>query len=154
MGLLDNIFGGSNAVPGGNISKPLMIALMALLAARYMGGKKSDTAPAGSQPASTGSGDPSPGDIVGGLGGLFKQFEQNGYGGAISSWIGDGANKGLNAQQLEEALGPEVITQLSQRTGIPEDQIKSALTQLLPQVVDKLTPQGRLPTHEEAAKMV
>jgi uncharacterized protein YidB (DUF937 family) len=91
MGLLDNIFGSDSgsAVPGGNVTKPLMIALLALLGSRYLGGgQKAAQAPAGPETAPTSSGsipDPSAGTILGGLGGLLKQFQQNGLGSAIDS---------------------------------------------------------------------
>ena len=86
MGSLDNIFGSgsSSAVPGGNVAKPLMIALLALLASRYVsGGSKEAPAsarpdPAPASPASTPQA--SPGDVLGGLGGLLKQFQQSGFG--------------------------------------------------------------------------
>jgi len=160
MGALDNIFGSdsSSAVPGGNVTKPLMIALLALLASRYMsGGSKQtpssaspSTAPA-SPASNTGA---SPGDILGGLGGLFKQFQQNGLGDAVDSWINTGPNKSVAPEQISNALGPEVIENLSQRTGLSKDQITQILSQVLPGMVDQLTPQGRLPTQQEIARLM
>ncbi len=151
MGLLDNIFGSdsSSAVPGGNISKPLMIALMALLASRYFGGGSKDSAPAESRPA----GDEFPDTISDGLGGLFKQFQESGLGDAVSSWIGTGSNKEVSPGEVEKALGPDLIDQLSKKTGIPKGQIEAALSSVLPAVVDRLTPKGRLPTAQEMAEL-
>jgi uncharacterized protein YidB (DUF937 family) len=160
MGVLDNIFGGDkgSAVPGGNVAKPLMIALLALLASRYMsgGGQKEVSPPPHQgvplQPSSIP--DESPGSIVGGLGGLLKQFQQAGLGEVVDSWINTGPNNTVAPGQIADALGPDVIDALSQRTGLPRDQVVATLSQLLPKVVDQLTPEGRLPTHQEAARLV
>jgi uncharacterized protein YidB (DUF937 family) len=156
---LDSIFGSDSgsAVPGGNVTKPLMIALLALLASRYMGGgsKQSPAGPADPIPTSPASTpDPSPGDVVGGLGGLLKQFQQNGFGDAIDSWIGTGANKPVAPGQISSALDPEVIDALSQRTGLSKDQISQILSQVLPNLVDQLTPQGRLPSQKDIAGLI
>ena len=93
MGLLDSVFGSdsSSAVPGGNVTKPLMIALLALLASRYMSGGSKEapkdssgtTGPDVSSPSSASL--PDPGTITGGLGGLLKQFQQAGFGDTINS---------------------------------------------------------------------
>jgi uncharacterized protein YidB (DUF937 family) len=155
MGLLDNIFGAGSgsAIPGG-LTKPLMIALLALLASRYMsGGQK---APAGQEaPISPDATDEiSPGTVAGGLGGLLKQFQDAGFGDIAKSWIGTGPNEPAAPRDIADALGPDVIDSLSQRTGLPRDQVAAILSQVLPQAVDKLTPAGRLPTHEELARGV
>ncbi len=156
MGLLDNVFGSgsSSAVPGGNVTKPLMIALLALLASRYMSGGSKSPAASHSAPASPSTPTASPGDIVGGLGGLLKQFQQNGFGDAINSWINTGPNKGVTPGQISDALGPEIIDNLSQRTGLSKDEIVQILSQVLPNTVDQLTPNGRMPTHREVARLV
>jgi uncharacterized protein YidB (DUF937 family) len=157
MGLFDNISGSGSgtALPGGHLTKPLVIALLALLASRYLSGGSKD-APASANPntGATSEPDPSPDDILGGLGGLLKQFQQNGFGDAINSWIGTGANKPVAANQISEALGPDVIDALSQRTGLPKDQILALLSEVLPNVVDQLTPGGRLPTRQEIAGLL
>jgi uncharacterized protein YidB (DUF937 family) len=154
MGLLDNIFGGGSgsAVPGGNVTKPLMIALLALLASRYMSGSRK--APdAESVPTSPGGADEiSPGSVVGGLGGLLKQFQDAGFGDIAKSWIGTGPNEPAAPRDIADALGPDMIDALSQRTGLPREQVTAILSQVLPQAVDKLTPHGRLPTQEELAR--
>jgi uncharacterized protein YidB (DUF937 family) len=149
MGLLDNIFGGGSgsAIPGG-LTKPLMIALLALLASRYMsGGQK---APAGQEAPIS----PDATDEISGLGGLLKQFQDAGFGDIAKSWIGTGPNEPAAPRDIADALGPDVIDSLSQRTGLPRDQVAAILSQVLPQAVDKLTPAGRLPTHEELARGV
>ena len=157
MGLLDNVLGSdqASAVPGGSVTKPLMIALLALLASRYMSGGSKGTPASGradpvpASPAATP--DASPGDVLGGLGGLLKQFQQNGFGDAIDSWIGTGPNKPVAPDQITNALTPEVLDALSQRTGLSKDQISQILSQVLPNFVDQLTPQGRLPTQKDIA---
>jgi len=160
MGVLDNIFGGDqgSAVPGGNVAKPLMIALLALLASRYMsGGGQKEVSPPPRQdtsPPPASIPEESPGSIVGGLGGLLKQFQEAGLGEAVDSWINAGPNKTVAPGQIADALGPDVIDALSQRTGLPRDQVATILSQLLPKAVDQLTPEGRLPTHQEAARLV
>jgi len=160
MGLLDSVFGSdsSSAVPGGNVTKPLMIALLALLASRYMSGgskeapKEGSTGPDVSSPSSASL--PDPGTITGGLGGLLKQFQQAGFGDTINSWINTGPNKPVAPAQVSDALGPEIIDMLSQRTGLPRDQVASILSQVLPQIVDQLTPDGRLPSQHEVARLI
>src|SRR6516164_8377705 len=112
MGLLDNVLGSSSgsAVPGGNVTKPLMIALLGLLASRAMsGGKEAPRSDTTVTPP-----DPSPGAVVGGLGGLLKQFQQKGFGDTIDSWITTGPNKAVAPGQISNALGPEIIDTLSQ----------------------------------------
>ena len=156
MGLLDNVLGSGSgsAVPGGNVTKPLMIALLALLASRAMsGGTKEATVPPRSDTTATPP-DPSPGAVVGGLGGLLKQFQQKGFGDTIDSWITTGPNKAVAPGQISNALGPDIIDALSQRTGLPKDQVAQILSQVLPNAVDQLTPEGRLPTQQEMARLM
>jgi uncharacterized protein YidB (DUF937 family) len=159
MGLLDNVFGSgsSSAVPGGNVTKPLMIALLALLASRYMSGGSKE-APASARPDAPtlpdSMPDPSPGTILGGLGGLLKQFQQKGLGEVADSWIKTGPNKAVAPGQISDALGPDVIDTLSQRTGLSKDQVLQILSRVLPNAVDQFTPQGRLPSQQELARLI
>jgi len=118
MGLLDNVLG--SAVPQGNLSKPLMIALTALLASRATGsGALGNLLGGGSTPAAPwaeASSQPQ-GGLLGGLGGLLQRFQQGGHGDIINSWIGPGDNRPITPDQLHQALGPEAVSNLSRMTG-------------------------------------
>jgi uncharacterized protein YidB (DUF937 family) len=72
--------------------------------------------------------------------------------GTLLAWIGTGPNEPAAPRDIADALGPDVIDALSQRTGLPREQVTAILSQVLPQAVDKLTPHGRLPTHEELTR--
>ena len=67
----------------------------------------------------------------------------------MNSWIGSGQNQPIAPDQLHQALGPDAVNNLSRLTGLPADQLVSELSRVLPGVVDKLTPQGRMPTQAE-----
>jgi uncharacterized protein YidB (DUF937 family) len=155
MGLLDDVLG--SAVPGGNVAKPLMIGLAALLGARAIGGglggllgetAASPQTPRAGQPA-VGQ---SQGGLLGGLGGLLQSFQQSGHGDVINSWIGHEQNQPIAPDQLHRALGPEAVDNLSRLTGLPQDQLVSELSRVLPDVVDKLTPHGRVPDQAEMSR--
>ena len=149
MGLLDDMLG--SAVPQGGISKPLMLALLALLSSGALfGGDDRETAP-------TKTGGPrSPGDegggLLEGLGGLLDRFRQSGQGKAADSWIGTGPNDPVSPGQVGNTLGPNIIKTLAERSGLSQEELLRQLSQVLPGVVDKLTPNGRLPTLAELAQ--
>jgi uncharacterized protein YidB (DUF937 family) len=157
-----NIFGSDQnpAVPGGSVAKPLIIALLALLASRYFSGKSSEQAstpapePAPRSPAPTPASEPSPGNILDGLGGLIKQFQQKGFGETIDTWVNSGANQDISSGEVSDALGRDVVDELSRRTGLSRDQVVEELSRMLPNAVDKLTPEGRLPTQREMARLL
>jgi len=88
-----------------------------------------------------------------GLGGLLKQLQQSGQGDVARSWIGTGPNKAISQGDLASALGTGTLDQLSEQTGMDRRDVLSGLSQHLPRFVDQLTPDGRLPTQEEAARM-
>jgi uncharacterized protein YidB (DUF937 family) len=146
MGMLEDVIG--SAVPKGNLAKPLAIAAVALLAS---GALARGSAPASSTTAPTNPPDGPDTGVLGGLGGLLGQFQKTGLGDVIGSWIGPGQNQPIAPNQLGSALGPAVLTSLAQRTGLSEQDLLSHLSQVLPDVVDKLTPDGRLPTAQEVA---
>lgn len=80
-----------------------------------------------------------------GLGGLAKKFQSQGLGDVFSSWVSTGENKPIQPEQLQSALGQDTLQQLSGGAGLSLQAALPLLAQLLPVVVDKLTPQGQLP---------
>jgi uncharacterized protein YidB (DUF937 family) len=139
-----------SAAPGGNIGKPLMLALGALLAsgALFRGGGAGPTTGPGAQPTS-GEG---AGGLLGGLGGLLNKLQQGGLGDETKSWVGSGQNQPVAPGQLGSALGPNIIKMLAQKSGLSEEELTKQLSQVLPGIVDKLTPSGRLPTATELSQ--
>ena len=148
---------------------PSMTALLGLLAiagyqnrdklAEMLGGQSPDRTgvPGGSGQQSGGLG--GLGDLLGGLGGagaggllsgglgeLVQRFQQNGHGDVAESWVGTGPNKDVAPQQLEQAIGPDVLDSLTQQTGLSREDILARLSKDLPHAVDQYTPEGRLPT--------
>lgn len=89
------------------------------------------------------------GPMGGGFEDLQRQFEQNGQGGLMDSWIGSGSNREAAPGDLEQALGSGTIDQLSRQLGIDRGELLDQLSRALPQVVDGLTPDGRAPTPQE-----
>jgi uncharacterized protein YidB (DUF937 family) len=87
--------------------------------------------------------------ISGGLGDLLKQLQQNGHGETANSWVGPGSNKPISSGDLANALGADQINALSAQSGLSRDDLLSGLSQYLPDVVNHLTPDGRLPTDSE-----
>ena len=70
-----------------------------------------------------------------------------------NSWVGSGQNQPVSPSQVGSALGPSIMKTLSQQTGLSEDDLTKQLSQVLPGLVDKLTPNGRLPTMVELSRM-
>lgn len=91
--------------------------------------------------------------LSGGLGNLVKNMQDNGYGKQAQSWVGRGENEAIAPDDLANALGRDTIDTLTQQTGMERDELLSGLSQHLPQFVDQLTPEGRLPTEEETSKL-
>jgi len=89
------------------------------------------------------------GVLSGGLGELVDRFKQSGQGETADSWVAAGPNKQLTPPQLEQAIGPEVLDTLSKHTGLTQEELLTRLSRVLPDAVDKYTPQGRLPTEAE-----
>jgi uncharacterized protein YidB (DUF937 family) len=92
--------------------------------------------------------------LNGGLGGLIDQFQRNGQGDAARSWVSPGPNKAISQDDLATALGADTIDMLAGQTGMDREEMLAGLSQQLPRFVDQLTPDGRLPTDEEAARLV
>ena len=168
MGILENSLGAVfGQGPGGNSGPsfgsapyaPLATALIGMLAAKAMTGGFGNLFGGGAQPA------PVPqqgqiahhedsGGLLGGLGGLLHHFQQGGLGDVAQSWVGPGQNQPTNPTQINQALGPDVVRQLAQKTGMSEQQVAQQLAQELPDMINRLTPQGRLPTQAEASSFL
>jgi len=164
MGLLGNVFGGRR----GGMS-PLTMGLLGLLAYRTLKGKgrladMMNRSGAGGPGAAGGGidkwlggllGGSAAGSILsGGLGDLIKSFQEHGQGDKAESWVSRGPNKAISGKDLEEALGSERINWLMNETGMSREELLAGLSQELPEVVDKLTPDGRLPTEQEAQRLI
>jgi uncharacterized protein YidB (DUF937 family) len=89
--------------------------------------------------------------LSGGLGDLLKQFQQNGHGDTVNSWVGPGANKSISEGDLANALGADQIDHAASQSGLSRDELLKGLSQMLPDVVNHLTPDGRLPTPNEVS---
>ena len=83
--------------------------------------------------------------LGGGLGSLLDSFRQAGQGDTADSWVGKGPNKPVEPPQIKQAIGADVLSELSKQTGLSEEEILNRLSQRLPDAVDKYTPDGRLP---------
>ena len=179
MGFLDVLSGMSNAqsgqpAPGSSggmspITKAI-IGVLAFQAIKAFTGNQASTGNTGKQnPDATAGGlddllkgglggllgGGAAGSIVsGGLNDLLKQFQQNGQGDVAESWIGRGTNKSISTNDLATALGADRINTLASFSGMSRDDLLDGLSQELPDVVDKLTPDGRLPTEQEAARFI
>jgi len=136
---------------GGSIAKPLLLGLGALLATNVLFGGKGQTASASAQPTTDTS---DAGGVLGGLGGLVNKLQQGGLGDVVNSWVGSGQNQPVSPGQLGSALGPSIMKTVSQLTGISEDDLAKQLSQVLPGVVNSMTPNGKLPTVAELSKMM
>ena len=118
MGLLDSVIG-SLAGGGGGGANDMLGALASMLA---------NDAPGG------------------GLAALVAKFQQGGLGDVVASWISTGRNVPISPDQLHGVLGNDTIGALAQQLGLSHGDVAGQLSQLLPQVVDRLTPNGQLPT--------
>jgi uncharacterized protein YidB (DUF937 family) len=149
---------------------PMTMAILGLLAwktlRRLTAGRSATPAPA-LTPQPPGSASANPGDILmsalgglfaggaagsvlsGGLSDLLKQLQDSGRGDTANSWVGGGPNKSISPSDLGDALGADQINQLSVQSGLSRDDLLSGLSRYLPQVIDHLTPDGRLPTEDE-----
>jgi uncharacterized protein YidB (DUF937 family) len=184
MGLLDILTGMQNGPHGGQSQpaqksggmSPLMMALLGLLAYKAFKGSSSQPAPSmptsgggglgdilggllgGGRPSGMPSGTPSGGlggsVLSGGLGNLLRGFQESGHGHTADSWVGTGPNKAIAPNDLADALGSDTLDTLSQQTGMGRNDLLEALQHQLPGFVDQLTPHGRIPSEDEASRMV
>jgi uncharacterized protein YidB (DUF937 family) len=158
-----------------------MLALLAMYAMKHMQRADAPTPRPAAQPAprpgsaGAGAGNGGPGNLGdllrgtlggvlggaaagtvlnGGLGGLLKQFQENGQGDVAHSWVGTGPNKTISEGDLASALGGDTLDTLSQQTGMGRDDLLEGLRQYLPRFVDQLTPDGRVPNEDEAQRLL
>jgi uncharacterized protein YidB (DUF937 family) len=131
---------GSAARPGGNVAAP------------NVGGGLGDLLKGGLGSLLAGG---AAGSVLsGGLNDLLKQLQQSGQGDVAKSWVGTGPNKAIAPGDLASALGSDQINTLVAQSGLSRDALLEGLSQHLPELVDKLTPEGRVPTEHEAAGLI
>jgi uncharacterized protein YidB (DUF937 family) len=92
--------------------------------------------------------------LSGGLRDLVERFRGSGHAQTADSWVKTGPNEPLRPEQLEQAIGPDALNTLAQQTGLSREELLARLTRDLPAAVDKFTPEGRLPTEAEAARLI
>ena len=88
----------------------------------------------------------------GGLDGLISQFTSKGLGDVIGSWVGTGKNQAISPDQIQNVLGSDQIKNIAAKLGMDTNAVTSQLSNLLPQVVDKLTPDGKVPEGDILSK--
>ncbi len=120
MGLLDSVVGmlsGGQGAGSGNAA--LLNAVVAMLANNGQAG--------------------------GGLGAMLGKAQQSGLGDVVSSWIGKGQNMPISGDQVQDVLGSDMLSNLAKQLGVSHGEAASQVSQVLPDVVDRLTPQGQMP---------
>ena len=131
----------SQSAPSQDPFSQIAIALQELLAAKQ---GTAPSSPAAAAPASAGQQ-----GSVGGLDVLIDQFEKNGLGDVIKSWIGTGQNQPITPPELRQAIGQKTVDDLSRQTGAPQEDLLAQLSKYLPGVIDRLTPNGQLPSQAD-----
>ena len=158
MGLLDGLIGGAlgSAMGGGaqQGNNPLGSLLSSLT--RGMGGAQNAGQNAGSNMAQAGGlGGPAAGALLaaamalvqqqGGLSGLLDKFRQSGLGQHADSWVGTGPNMAVTGDQVHQVLGGDALSGIAARLGVPVQQAGTSMAQLLPELINQLTPGGQVP---------
>jgi uncharacterized protein YidB (DUF937 family) len=137
---------------------PLLAALLPVVLSMLAGSR-------GSQPQGRGGAGGGLGDVLaqvlggagagagggsgGGLGALLEQLQRAGFGAEADSWVGRGANRPLPADALDRVFGRDALAQIAHRAGVSEQDAKRGLAEVLPEVVDRVTPDGRVPDDEK-----
>jgi uncharacterized protein YidB (DUF937 family) len=158
MGMFDDAMKGS--VPGGDVMTPIAIAAGALLLHHWMGSGSSPAPQAAPQVAPPTAPDseaipPDPtlptsgGGVLDGLNNILGKLTSAGHGEVANSWVGNGPNQPIQPGSLGNALGQDTLDQLAAKTGLTKEQLLAGLSTVLPQLINKLTPNGRLPTSTE-----
>jgi uncharacterized protein YidB (DUF937 family) len=122
MGILDGLLGKAMGALGGKAGES---DLVQSVLNQFGGSQTSGTGPA--------------------LAGLVKAFEAGGLSNVVNSWIGTGSNLPITPDQIEKAIGSDRLAALAAKAGISPDTVRSTLAQVLPGIVDKLTPNGKIP---------
>jgi uncharacterized protein YidB (DUF937 family) len=89
---------------------------------------------------------------TGGLQGLIQTFNEKGLGDAVSSWISTGENQPVSGNQIQRVLGGNFIQGIAQQLGSSKSEVSGGLANLLPQIIDKLTPNGSLPESDQLSQ--
>ena len=131
---LQLLAGGAGGSPGGSAGGPGSLAGLGGLLGGLAGLSGAGGGPAGPQQG------------PGGLGDLMAAFDRNGMGELMRSWIGTGPNLPIGPEQLQQALGGDLLGGLANQAGLSPADASAGLAELLPQLIDRLTPQGQLPS--------
>jgi uncharacterized protein YidB (DUF937 family) len=157
MSLL-NMLGGSSR--GRGTVSPAVLAVLGVLAYRTLKGKGrladalgSRTSPGASNNGTNPAAGLTGGALLGGLTDLLNRFRQNNPNSAAHSWVSTGPNQPMPAEELERALGAERVQWLMTQTGMAKDELLGGLATSLPDAIDKLTPEGRVPTEQELDRL-
>jgi uncharacterized protein YidB (DUF937 family) len=139
MGLFDDAL--RNSVPGGNLATPIAVAVGSLILGKLFGGGSSPASAAQPMPTNAPAG-----SILGGLNDLIGKLTAGGAEPQVNSWVGPGANQPIQPGQLGSALGQNTLSELAQRTGMSQQELLNQLAVALPQFINHVTPNGRMPT--------
>ena len=147
MGAFDDAM--KNAVPGGNLATPIAVAVGALILGKMFSGRSAPASAPAAPPLAPAEPVPTnapAGSILGGLTDLIGKLSAGGVAPQVNSWVGHGPNEPVPPGQLGSALGQNVLAELSQRTGMSQQELLNQLATVLPQIINHLTPNGRIPT--------
>jgi uncharacterized protein YidB (DUF937 family) len=132
-GLLGGLFGGAiepqtdtGAAAGAQPGQGALVAILLPMAIRWM-------------------------QSNGGLGAVLQRFEQHGLGEQAASWVSNGENQPLDAQSVKEVVGADELSRLSDQLGLPHEEVASGLAQVIPQLINHVTPQGQAPQDDSTA---
>lgn len=162
-----------------NKGMPSLLALLGLVAVAgfqnrdklrdMIGDARGGTVPTGGAPG--GSGAPRSGGLLDEIGSMFgsgnsgrnlkdgldtlvDRFRSSGHGDKAESWVSAGPNTELQGGDLEQAIGPDAIEELTRKTGLSRDELLKRLSSALPETIHRLTPEGRLPSESEAQNLI
>lgn len=150
MGLLDSVLGAAMGGGQGGGGQAMLMQVIGMLLQGQGVGAQGGGGGLGGMLGGTlggalGGGGGAGAGGLGGLGGLLAQLQQGGLGDAAQSWVSTGENLPVSGEQLSAALGADRIDAIAQQVGMPAGDLSSQLAQYLPQVVDRMTPNGQLP---------